>query len=86
MSAAKEWSTIIPWRLQWRTRRVNREVAVWFRRPNSVETRHGFLSASRRGFSPILGYLYFVTYNIEQDYLNPTGLRLEFTSAYFTPE
>jgi hypothetical protein len=38
------------------------------------------------GFPQYLGDLYFVTYNIEQDYLNPTGLRLEFTSAYFTPE
>jgi hypothetical protein len=31
-------------------------------------------------------YLYFVAYNIEQDFGNPTGLRVEFTSAYFTPE
>jgi hypothetical protein len=38
------------------------------------------------GFPNTWAYLYFVTYNIEQDYLNPTGLRLEFTSAYFTPE
>ena len=33
-----------------------------------------------------VAYLYFVTYNIEQDYENPTGLRLEFTSASFTPK
>jgi hypothetical protein len=31
-------------------------------------------------------HLYFVVYNYVQDYLNPTGLRVEFTSAYFTPE
>lgn len=31
-------------------------------------------------------YLYFVTYNQEQSYGNPTGLRVEFTSAYFTPK
>jgi hypothetical protein len=43
------------------------------------------------GFSsPVIpgthAYLYFVTYNIEQSFGNPTGLRVEFTSAYFTPE
>jgi len=31
-------------------------------------------------------YLYFVVYNYEQSNGNPTGLRVEFTSAYFTPE
>lgn len=43
-------------------------------------------SFSARVFPNTLAYLYFVTYNIEQVYLNPTGLRLEFLSAYFTPE
>lgn len=33
-----------------------------------------------------LAVLYFVTYNAEQDFGNPTGLRVEFTSAYFTPK
>ena len=33
-----------------------------------------------------LAVLYFVTYNAEQDYENPTGLRVEFTSAYLTLE
>ena len=33
-----------------------------------------------------LAVLYFITYNAEQSYENPTGLRVEFTTAYFTPE
>ena len=32
------------------------------------------------------GYLYFVVHNGEQSIGNPTGLRVEFTSAYFIPE
>jgi hypothetical protein len=31
-------------------------------------------------------YLYFVTYNETGDAGNPTGLRVEFTSAYFRAE
>jgi hypothetical protein len=31
-------------------------------------------------------YLYFVTWNGTGDVGNPTGLRVEFTSAYFTPD
>lgn len=31
-------------------------------------------------------YLYFVTYNVPNSAANPTGVRVEFTSAYFTPE
>ena len=31
-------------------------------------------------------YLYFVTYNAPSDAANPTGMRVEFTSAFFTPE
>jgi hypothetical protein len=33
-----------------------------------------------------LAVLYFITYNAEQSYGNRTGLRVEFTSGYFTPE
>ena len=32
-----------------------------------------------------LAVLYFITYNDEQSFGNPTGLRVEFTSAYLTP-
>ena len=31
-------------------------------------------------------YLYFVTYNVPGSGANPTGARVEFTSAYFTPK
>jgi hypothetical protein len=31
-------------------------------------------------------YLYFVVYNGQQSYGNPTGLRIEFTTAYFNPK
>jgi hypothetical protein len=33
-----------------------------------------------------LAYLYFAAYNQKQDVGNPTGLRVEFSSAYFTPQ
>jgi hypothetical protein len=43
----------------------------------------GFAAAVVPGTEP---YLYFLTYNINAGAANPTGLRVEFTSATLTPE
>jgi hypothetical protein len=57
----------------------------------AIPTGTNFSGWSQFSFSaPViphtLAVLYFITYNDEQSFGNPTGLRVEFTSAYLTPE
>jgi hypothetical protein len=60
-------------------------------RPVAIPAATGFSAWSPFSFAALVtpetrAFLFFVAYNDEQSYGNPTGLRVEFTSAYLTPE